>query len=93
MAEPSQQAGIPAACWPAAAGGWQPEDDTENSDYQIFYGTMAWQGPAARQEWYAELYRLSCGSYELFGHQLEALGILASGGVEARFLVLQSSTQ
>jgi hypothetical protein len=47
--------------------------------------------PAARQEWYKELLGASLWSYELFGHKLDALKILATGGVSGRFLAMQRS--
>lgn len=71
------------------AGGWQPTEATEGSGSQVFTGVLAWANPAARLEWYEELFRASCESYELFGHKLDALKILAAGGITTRFLVLQ----
>ncbi|GAB1315522.1 hypothetical protein MFIFM68171_05732 [Madurella fahalii] len=93
MTEPSVVAGIPTACTVIDAGGWQPAEATERQDgsqqQQLFTGALIWASPAARREWYEELFRASCASYELFGHKLDALNILAAGGVVARFLVLQ----
>lgn len=63
MTEPSVLAGIPVACTVDATGGWQPEPD-ENSGCQVFTGILFWNSPAARAEWYEELFRLSCESYE-----------------------------
>jgi hypothetical protein len=71
------------------AGGWQLAEATESSGSQLFTGVLTWANPAARLEWYKELSRVSCESYELFGHKLDALKILAVGGVTARFLALQ----
>ncbi|EAQ86775.1 predicted protein [Chaetomium globosum CBS 148.51] len=88
MTEPSVLAGIPVACTVDATGGWQPEPD-ENSGCQVFTGVLFWNSPAARAEWYEELFRLSCESYELFGQKLDALKILAAEGVVTRFLELQ----
>ncbi|KAH8653531.1 hypothetical protein BX600DRAFT_385995 [Xylariales sp. PMI_506] len=89
MTEPSVVAGIPKACTTMEAGGWQPAKATGHSGSQLFTGVLTWASPAARQEWYGELFRLSCWSYELFGHTLDAMKILAAGGVETRFLALQ----
>lgn len=90
MTEPSQVAGIPTACRVISdAGGWQPAKATESSDSQLFTGVLTWANPVARLEWYEELFRVSCESYELFGHKLDALKILAAGGVAVRFLALQ----
>ncbi|KAI0872379.1 hypothetical protein GGS24DRAFT_18584 [Hypoxylon argillaceum] len=90
MTEPSVVAGIPTACRGMDAGGWQPTEATEGPGSQVFTGVLAWANPAARLEWYEELFRASCESYELFGHKLDALKILAAGGITTRFLVLQS---
>ncbi|KAK4141195.1 uncharacterized protein C8A04DRAFT_31294 [Dichotomopilus funicola] len=89
MTEPSVVAGIPKACIVSDAGGWQPAEEAGGSDLQLFTGVLTWVSPAARHEWYEELFRLSRGSYELFGHRLDALKILAAGGVTTRFLELQ----
>ncbi|KAK4240186.1 hypothetical protein C8A03DRAFT_13482, partial [Achaetomium macrosporum] len=89
MTRPSEQAGIPTACKVSHVGGRQPAEATESSDSQLFMGVLPWEDPAARREWYEELFRLSCWSYELFGHKLDALKILAARGVTARFLELQ----
>ncbi|KAL9484768.1 hypothetical protein ACSS6W_003557 [Trichoderma asperelloides] len=90
MTVPSQVGGVPRACSVSDAGGWQPAEATENLDYQLFTGVMIWESPAARIEWYEDLFRLSCESYELFGHKLDALKLLAAGGSTSRFLALQS---
>lgn len=72
------------------AGGWQPAAATESgAGSQLFTGVLTWVDPVARLQWYEELFRLSYGSYELFGHKLDALKILATRGVTARFLALQ----
>jgi hypothetical protein len=100
MTEPSVIAGIPTACTVVAhAGGWESDAAAEGADgaeessggsrHELFTGLVIWASPAARQEWYEELFRLACWSYELFGHDLDNLGILAAGGVEARFVELQ----
>ncbi len=95
MTEPSLQAGIPTACTVIRnAGGWRPDaaevaEQSPGSYPQLFTGVLSWANPAARQEWYEELFRLACWSYEMFGHKLDALGILAAGGIEARFLERQ----
>lgn len=96
MTEPSLQAGIPTACTVIRnAGGWEFDaaEVTDSNYYQHSMRFLTWQSPAARQEWYEELFRLACWSYELFGHKLDALGILARGGREgeneARFMELQ----
>ncbi|KAI0456268.1 hypothetical protein F5B21DRAFT_502462 [Xylaria acuta] len=89
MTEPSAVAGISTACRVMDAGGWQPAEAAESSDSQLFTGVLTWANPAARLEWYEELFRVSCGSYELFGQKLDALKIVAAGGVAARFLTLQ----
>lgn len=94
MTHPSLVAGIPTACsvvsdaggWQADAGGPAGEIDPQ---HQLFTGVLEWDSPAARREWYGELFRLACWSYELFGQTIDTLGILAAGGVEARFLELQ----
>ncbi len=70
------------------AGGWQPAEATEGSASQLSTGVLTWVNPAARLEWYEELFRVSCRSYELFGRKLDALKILAAG-VATRFLALQ----
>ncbi|KAL2199443.1 hypothetical protein P885DRAFT_67471 [Corynascus similis CBS 632.67] len=91
MTEPSQMAGIPTACTVLAAGGWQPAGESPgSSEYQVFTGVLSWASQAARQEWYDELSKASRGSYELFGHHLDALKLLAEGGVVSRFLALQN---
>ena len=92
MTYPSAAAGIPAACRTRHVPGWQladDDDDTEGLGFQVFTGILTWVSPAARQEWYEELSRLCYESYEMFGHTLDALKILAAGGVEARFLAMQ----
>lgn len=92
MTEPSLVAGIPTACIVIRdVGGWQPAEPkaTDGSGSQIFTGVLRWENLEATQEWYKELVRLSCWSYEFFGHKLDALKILAAGGVTARFLALQ----
>ncbi|KAH8648705.1 hypothetical protein BX600DRAFT_490253 [Xylariales sp. PMI_506] len=89
MTEPSVVAGIPVACRVMDAGGWQPADATEGSDLQLFTAIVTWASPAARKEWYEELFRLSYGSYELFGHTIDTLKIMASGGYTTRFVALQ----
>lgn len=71
------------------AGGWQPSEIVGSSSFQLFTGLLTWVNPAARQEWYQELFRVSYESYELFGHKLDALKILAAGGITVRFLELQ----
>ncbi len=94
MTEPSRIAGIPTACRVIRAKGWQSDtaevaEESSGCQYQLFTGVLAWKNPAARQEWYEELFKLTCWSYELFGHKLDALKSLASGGIEARFLEMQ----
>ncbi|KAK4077347.1 uncharacterized protein Triagg1_3679 [Trichoderma aggressivum f. europaeum] len=92
MTVPSQQGGIPAAVKVSSdLGGWQPAEATESSDSQTFTAALAWMSPAARQEWYGELLGASLWSYELFGHKLDALKMLATGGVSGRFLAMQRS--
>ncbi|KAK3896620.1 hypothetical protein C8A05DRAFT_39827, partial [Staphylotrichum tortipilum] len=66
MTSPSEQAGIPTACWVASAGEWQPTEASEDRS-QTFTMVMRWASPAAKAEWYEELFRLSRESYELFG--------------------------
>ncbi|KAI0103304.1 hypothetical protein GGR51DRAFT_561734 [Nemania sp. FL0031] len=88
MTVPSLVAGVPTACRGMDSGGWQPDDAAESFDFQLFTGVLTWANPAARLEWYEELFRLSCESYELFGHKLDALKML-SGEIVARFLKLQ----
>ncbi|KAJ8130741.1 hypothetical protein O1611_g2883 [Lasiodiplodia mahajangana] len=88
MTEPSPVAGIATACRGMDAGGWQPADATESLDSQLFTGVLVWASPAARIEWYEELFRLSRESYELFGHKLDALRLLTED-ITARFLKLQ----
>ncbi|KAI1120181.1 hypothetical protein F5Y10DRAFT_273311 [Nemania abortiva] len=89
MTEPSAIAGIPTACRVMDAGGWQPIKSTESSDSQFFTGVLTWASLNARLEWYEELFGAACGSYELFGYQLDTLKVLAAEGVVARFLKLQ----
>lgn len=95
MTEPSDMAGIPTACIVEDdARGWESDaaegaEESSGSRHQLFTGVLIWKSPAARQEWYEELFRLACWSYELFGHDLETLGVLAAGGIEARFVELQ----
>ena len=91
MTEPSLVAGIPTACRVMDGGGWQPVEATKSSapQQQVFTGALTWASPTARQEWYGELFRAASASYELFGHKLDALKILAVGGVATRFLALQ----
>ncbi|KAH0531742.1 hypothetical protein TsFJ059_000534 [Trichoderma semiorbis] len=92
MTVPSQQGGIPTAFRVSSdLGGWQPTEATENSDSQTFTAALTWMSPAARLEWYKELLGASLWSYELFGHKLDALNILATGGVSGRFLAMQRS--
>ncbi|KAK4080534.1 hypothetical protein Trihar35433_1639 [Trichoderma harzianum] len=92
MTVPSQQGGIPTAFRVSSnLGGWQPAEATETSDSQIFTAALTWMSPAARVEWYGELLGASLWSYELFGHKLDALKILATGGVSGRFLAMQRS--
>ncbi|KAL7916220.1 hypothetical protein GGI35DRAFT_473516 [Trichoderma velutinum] len=90
MTVPSQQGGIPTAFKVSSdLGGWQPAEATESVDSQAFTAALTWMSPAARLEWYEELLGASLWSYELFGHKLDALKILATGGVSGRFLALQ----
>ncbi|QYS93358.1 hypothetical protein H0G86_000736 [Trichoderma simmonsii] len=92
MTVPSQQGGIPTAYRVSSdLGGWQPAEATETSDSQTFTAALTWMSPAARQEWYRELLGASLWSYELFGHKLDALKIVATGGVSGRFLAMQRS--
>lgn len=92
MTVPSQQGGIPTAFRVSSnLGGWQPTEATENSDSQTFTAALTWMSPAARLEWYKELLGASLWSYELFGHKLDALKVLATGGVSGRFLAMQRS--
>ncbi|KAJ4865093.1 hypothetical protein T069G_01623 [Trichoderma breve] len=92
MTVPSQQGGIPTAFRVSSdLGGWQPAEATESSDSQTFTAALTWMSPAARLEWYGELLGASLWSYELFGHKLDALKILATGGVSGRFLAIQRS--
>ncbi|KKO99809.1 hypothetical protein THAR02_08085 [Trichoderma harzianum] len=92
MTVPSQQGGIPTALRVSSdLGGWQPAEATESSDSQTFTAALTWVSPAARQEWYGELLGASLWSYELFSHKLDALKILATGGVSGRFLAIQRS--
>jgi len=88
MTSPSEQAGIPTACWVMTAGEWQPAEASDGP--QTFTVVMRWESPAARLEWYEELFRLSRESYEMFGHTLDALKTVSSGGVTTGFLALQS---
>ncbi|UKZ74104.1 hypothetical protein TrVFT333_001761 [Trichoderma virens FT-333] len=90
MAVPSQQGGVPTACRVISdAGGWQPVEATDGTDSQVFTAVLTWMSPAARLEWYEELFGSARWSYELFGHSLDALKILATRGVTTRFLALQ----
>jgi hypothetical protein len=92
MTKASDIAGIPTACSVIKdAGGWQlaEPEAADGSDFQLFTGVLTWKSPEARQEWYEELVRLSGWSYEMFGHKLDALKILAAGGVTASFLEMQ----
>ncbi|KAL6795070.1 hypothetical protein J3E68DRAFT_450205 [Trichoderma sp. SZMC 28012] len=92
MTVPSQQGGIPTAFRVSSdLGGWQPTEATECSASQTFTAALTWMSPAARLEWYGELLGASLWSYELFGHKLDALKILATGGVSGRFLAMQRS--
>ncbi|KAL6836243.1 hypothetical protein J3E69DRAFT_373368 [Trichoderma sp. SZMC 28015] len=92
MTVPSQQGEIPTAFRVRSdLGGWQPAEATETSDSQTFTAALVWMSPAARVEWYKELLGASLWSYELFGHKLDALKILATGGVSGRFLAMQRS--
>ncbi|PNP49582.1 hypothetical protein THARTR1_09904 [Trichoderma harzianum] len=92
MAVPLQQGGIPTAFRVSSdLGGWQPADATESCDSQTFTAALAWVSPAARLGWYEDLLGASSWSYELFGHKLDALRVLATGGVSGRFLAVQRS--
>ncbi|KAL6830097.1 hypothetical protein V8C40DRAFT_273794 [Trichoderma camerunense] len=92
MTVPSQQGGIPTAFRVSSdLGGWQPAEATESSDSQTFTAALTWMSTAPRLEWYWELLGASLWSYELFGHKLDALKILATGGVSGRFLAIQRS--
>jgi hypothetical protein len=53
-----------------------------------FTGVLVWESSAARLEWYGDLFK-RCTSYELFGHKLDALKMLAAGGIEAHFILMQ----
>jgi hypothetical protein len=90
---PTEQAGGPSpACYLEREAAWQQpiEDINSDSDFQIFTGVIAWESPEARMEWYEQLFNFSRESYEMFGQTLDSLKILATGGVESRFLALQS---
>ncbi|KAK4163083.1 hypothetical protein QBC43DRAFT_320496 [Cladorrhinum sp. PSN259] len=95
MANPPAVVGPPIACTVYRnLGGWQPDagevgEESSSTHHQVFTGVLTWQSPAAREQWYQELYRLACWSYEYFGHKLDALGILAAEGIEARFMEMQ----
>lgn len=94
MANPPAVVGPPIACRVHRnLGGWQPDADEVGEEspsaQQVFTGVLTWESPAAREKWYQELFRLACWSYELFGHRLDALGIWAAEGIEARFMEMQ----
>lgn len=79
------------ACRLERNAAWQQpiEEINNDSDFQIFTGVITWQSPEARTVWYEELFKFSRESYEMFGQTLDILKIMASGGIESRFLTLQ----
>ncbi len=96
MADPTAVTGPPRAFTVVSnVCGWQLDAATadatpegSNPTHQLFTVVLAWMNPATKQEWYEELARLARSSYESFGHHIDALGILAAGGVETRFVEL-----
>ncbi|KAK4223095.1 hypothetical protein QBC38DRAFT_517745 [Podospora fimiseda] len=94
MTNPHVQEAISTACivWTGHEL-WEPDVVSDvgpsSSPNQLFTGIICWRSPEARKEWYQELYRLACFSYELFGYKVDALGIIAAGGIESRFVEMQ----